>query len=224
MSINIAFIVQNWQRNVVVSVPDGDSLQLHDGRRVRLVGLDAPERGRCMADEAREALMTAVKGRHIRLKNVVTDDYGRQLAHVIIEDFPSWISYMRYRIFGSRDVTNNEQAFPYPDPYLNRMMVSRGLARYSGATIGEYHDTLKTALTKAKEHKLGIWSEECRKTTNPDCAIKGNIRAVKKTYILPNCGNYDQTIIDTSYGDRWFCTEEDAVKSGFMKATGCSIN
>lgn len=41
--------VERWQRTRVVAVPDGDSLQLKDGRRIRLLGIDAPERGRCSA-------------------------------------------------------------------------------------------------------------------------------------------------------------------------------
>src|SRR3990167_10534897 len=91
---NVYFFIDLWQRNIVVSVPDGDSLQLKDGRRIRLLGIDAPEKGRCMADEARAKLAELTKGRHVRLKNVVTDDYGRQLATVIIEDWPAWIGYM----------------------------------------------------------------------------------------------------------------------------------
>lgn len=183
--LNGIFLFQSYQRNIVISVPDGDSLQMADGRRVRLLGVNAPERGLCMADEARGALATAAKGRHVRLKDVVTDDYGRQLAHVFING------------------TN-----------INEGMVSQGLARSSSG--------FTAAQSVAKEERLGIWSDACRTSTNPDCDIKGNIRAGKKTYLLSDCANYNQTIIDTSYGDRWFCTEEEAVKAGFSKASGCS--
>lgn len=184
---NTAFVFTNWQRNIVISVPDGDSLQLKDGRRVRLLGLDAPERGRCMADEARNTLVSLALHKHITLTDVVTDDFGRQLAHVTISG------------------TN-----------LNEKLVSLGLARSSSGFTREQ--------TNAKDNHLGIWSDTCRKTSNPDCSIKGNIRAGKKTYLLEDCKNYDQTIIDTSYGDSWFCTEEDAVKARFTKSAGCSTS
>ena len=212
--LNFLFIIQSWQRTVVSSVPDGDSLQLSDGRRVRLLGIDAPERGNCIADDAQKALETAAKGKHIRMKNVVTDDYGRILANVIIEDFPIWLSYMRQRLV--------ERIPLSPDPYLNRMMVTRGLARFESVK-NEYYDTLKTAQSAAKEQRLGVWSDLCRKTTNtnPDCEIKGNTRDGNKTYHSPNCANYTQTIIDESYGDRWFCSEEEAEQAGFSKAAGC---
>ncbi|MCL4360017.1 hypothetical protein M1555_02055 [Patescibacteria group bacterium] len=45
------FPCQDWNRGAVVAVSDGDSPDLADGRRVRLLGLDAPERGRCMAEK-----------------------------------------------------------------------------------------------------------------------------------------------------------------------------
>ena len=42
---NFVFLVQNYNRTRVVAVPDGDSIQLSDGRRVRLLGIDARKRG-----------------------------------------------------------------------------------------------------------------------------------------------------------------------------------
>lgn len=214
--LNVLLLITTWQRNVVISVPDGDSLQMQDGRRVRLLGIDAPERGQCMAENAQKALEQAAKGKHVRLKNVVTDDYGRQLADVIIDDAPSWVSYLRSRFVF--------HTLPTPDPYINRMAVANGLARYTGSTKNDDYKTIKMAQTNAKTNKIGIWSDTCRKSSNPDCSIKGNTRAGKKIYLLPDCNNYDQTIIDTSYQDQWFCTEAEAVKAGFTKSPTCTKN
>ncbi len=218
--LNCAFLIHSYRQHIVVSVPDGDSLQLADGRRVRLLGLNAPERGACVADEARMTLETAAKGKHVRLKHIVTDDYGRQLAHVIVEDIPTWFSYLRWRFFAPK---NDRSLFPEPDPYLNRRMVSHGLAKF-GSSKDAYYDTLKSAQSHAKRNNLGIFSPQCRKTTaeDPSCAIKGNIRGGIKTYHLPECKHYTQTIVDTSFGDRWFCSEEEATKAGFLKASGCT--
>ena len=82
--LNVGFLISSWRAQVVISVPDGDSLQLRDGRRVRLLGIDAPEKGRCMAEEAREQLSYLARGKHVRLKDRVTDDYGRVLANVFV--------------------------------------------------------------------------------------------------------------------------------------------
>lgn len=217
--INFIFLCQSWRRNIVVSVPDGDSLQLADGRRIRLLGLDAPERNVCAGDDARRLLESAVKGKHVRLKNTVTDDYGRQLAHVIVEDIPVWLTYMKWRFVSPKHLRGE---FPKPDPYLNRFMISRGFAKF-GAAKDEYYDVLKSAQSHAKRNNLGIFSPLCRQQTSddPSCTIKGNIRGATKTYHLPDCKNYTQTVIDTSFGDRWICSEEEATKAGFLKASGC---
>lgn len=219
--INCAFLIHSYRQQIVVSVPDGDSLQLADGRRVRLKGLNAPERGACAADEARTTLESAAKGKHVRLKQIVTDDYGRQLAHVIVEDVPTWFSYIHWRLFSPQQTRTH---FPQPDPYLNRLMISHGLAKF-GSSKDAYYDTLKSAQSYAKRNNIGIYSSQCRKTTaeDPSCTIKGNIRGGIKIYHLPACKNYTQTIVDTSFGDRWLCSEDEATKAGFLKAAGCNL-
>ncbi len=55
------------------------------------------------------------------------------------------------------------------------------------------------------------------------CIIKGNISSKKdeKIYHLPTCASYKQTVIDTAAGERWFCTEKDALNAGWRKALNC---
>lgn len=211
--LNGIYTLRSWRSQIVASVPDGDSLQLTDGRRVRLLGVDAPERGRCMSDEARLMLDAVARGKHVRLKNVVQDDYGRVLANVIIEDFRTWAAYLHYRYFSDGKNT--------ADPYLNRVMVRNGLARFESVE-GEYKKTLTEASQEAKEHHRGIYSGVCRKPAPPDgCAIKGNIREGKPVYYMPNCKYYDQVIVDEAFGDRWFCSEKEAKDAGFAFAPSC---
>lgn len=69
-----------------VRVLDGDSLEAEvDGRRleIRLVGINAPERGECWADEARAALAAAVAPGPVQIEDVGGEDrYGRILAYL----------------------------------------------------------------------------------------------------------------------------------------------
>jgi len=75
----------------VASVTDGDTLRLRDGRRVRLLGLNAPEMGRKgrsaepfaqTAKRRLQALIDADGGRiGLRLGRQARDHYGRVLAH-----------------------------------------------------------------------------------------------------------------------------------------------
>jgi hypothetical protein len=54
----------------------------------------------------------------------------------------------------------------------------------------------------------------------PDCNIKGNIswNNGMKLYHLPGMKDYKITKIDSSKGEQWFCTESEAIASGWKKA------
>lgn len=205
--LNILLCVNVWNRSIVIAVPDGDTLQLRDGRRVRLRSIDAPEKGRCIAPEAQKLLEKATLHRHIRLKEQLTDSYGRILAIVIVEDLRSWVGYWQRTT----------------DPLINRVMVRRGLARHFSSG-SNYDNLLSKQSNIAKTSQLGIYSDTCRSLKPTDnCTIKGNLRSGKKTYYLPICNAYDQVIVDEAYGDQWFCTEEEAQAQEFEKSTKCQL-
>ena len=51
------------------------------------------------------------------------------------------------------------------------------------------------------------------------CAIKGNISSsVERIYHVPGQRYYDKTLINWRNGDRWFCTEQEAVAAGWRTA------
>jgi endonuclease YncB( thermonuclease family) len=67
-----------------LEVLDGDTLRLHDGSRVRLPGVDAPELGRPGARQAADYVASRLAGRHVTLvpADPPRDAYGRLLADV----------------------------------------------------------------------------------------------------------------------------------------------
>ncbi|MEW5700910.1 MAG: thermonuclease family protein [Candidatus Zixiibacteriota bacterium] len=71
-----------WAR--VIAVRDGDTIELDDGRIVRYIGLDTPERGRPGSDSATALNDRLVMGKRVRLEfgGEQTDRYGRTLAFV----------------------------------------------------------------------------------------------------------------------------------------------
>ena len=85
----------------VAFVEDGDTVMLKDGRRVRLVGIQAPKipLGRKgfvawpLGHNAREALMDLILGRHVELYygGRDLDRYGRHLAHLFRKEDQIWI-------------------------------------------------------------------------------------------------------------------------------------
>jgi hypothetical protein len=54
----------------------------------------------------------------------------------------------------------------------------------------------------------------------PGCEIKGNIsyRTGERIYHLPGQRWYEKTVINPRYGERWFCTEEEAEANGWRRA------
>jgi endonuclease YncB( thermonuclease family) len=74
-------------RAVVKFVADGDSLELRDGRGVRLLQIDAPERGECHYDASGRALARlASAGQEVRLETDPgldeRDRHGRLLRYL----------------------------------------------------------------------------------------------------------------------------------------------
>ena len=54
------------------------------------------------------------------------------------------------------------------------------------------------------------------------CQIKGNISAKgERIYHPPGCRYYNATVIDTNRGERWFCTEAEAVVAGWRRTKVC---
>jgi cold shock CspA family protein len=56
--------------------------------------------------------------------------------------------------------------------------------------------------------------------TKPGCVVKGNISVATedKLYHVPGMEDYDGTIIDLDKGERWFCSESEAVAAGWRRA------
>ena len=177
--------------NSALRVVDGDSFDLKDGRRIRLLSVDAPERDRCLYSESRERLKDLVLDKKVQLKNIVTDDYGRVLADIFVNDI-----------------------------LVNKIMLMEGLARFT--YTGKNYEDLKAINLTAKNLKLGIYSPLCRtSSTDANCRIKANYNHGKKFYFTPQCRNYEQVIVDESFGDKWFCSEKEVIQEGFKKAKGC---
>ncbi|KKU90736.1 hypothetical protein A3H89_01985 [Candidatus Amesbacteria bacterium RIFCSPLOWO2_02_FULL_48_11] len=70
-----------------------------------------------------------------------------------------------------------------------------------------------SAAETAKENEAGFW-----KTCGP-CAVKGNYDIHgKRYYHLPSFRHYSQVVVNLDEADRWFCSEREAVKAGFVRA------
>ena len=177
-------------------VIDGDTFETEERQLIRLTGIDAPELDNCNGPESKQALGKLVLNQNLYVKVIYRDASHRLISHVY----------------------NN-------DGSVSEQLLKTGMAYYSGNAVKD--PALGKAGNSAREKKLGIFSPKCIQATNPDsktCVIKGNLRIPgngNKTYHFPGCGNYNQTLIELYKGDKWFCTEAQAKKEGFIKGADC---
>lgn len=71
----------------VVSITDGDTLTVLADRqqiKVRLEGIDAPEKGQPFGDKARQELGRLVFGKAVKVQTTGKDRYGRTLGRVFV--------------------------------------------------------------------------------------------------------------------------------------------
>lgn len=73
----------------VVSVFDGDTIDvLHNGQaeRIRLSGIDCPEKGQAFGKEAKQFTFTLIHGKGVTIHVLRKDRHGRTVADVVLPD------------------------------------------------------------------------------------------------------------------------------------------
>jgi endonuclease YncB( thermonuclease family) len=192
----------------IARVVDGDTLVI-GAVRVRLEGIDAPESGQQCKTRwfgtwdagraATKALEAMTMGRDVVCQSKGTDAYGRML--------------------GSCKVAGRD---------INAEMVRQGFAwafvKYSQAYVGEER--------RARADSVGIWQRTCEPAwayrrnrwsaetakAPAGCAIKGNVSRAGRVYHTPWSPFYDRTRIELARGERWFCSEAEALAAGWQPA------
>ena len=73
----------------VVSVLDGDTIEVlhkHKAERIRLNGIDCPEKGQAYGKKAKQAASTLAFGKEVTLQTHGKDKYKRILGDVLLPD------------------------------------------------------------------------------------------------------------------------------------------
>jgi endonuclease YncB( thermonuclease family) len=76
---------EGTQTGTVTNVVDGDTVDVEGVGRIRVIGIDTPERGACGYESATQAMSVLVLGRRVSLVPGATEDsdrYGRLLRYV----------------------------------------------------------------------------------------------------------------------------------------------
>ncbi|PTV97250.1 endonuclease YncB(thermonuclease family) [Rhodobacter aestuarii] len=186
-------------------VIDGDTLAI-GAVRVRLHGIDAPEKDQTCQDPA---------GRDWRCGAAATAALERMTARGDTrcegEDYDRYDRLIAVCRAGGRN--------------LNAALVAEGYAeayrKYAQDYVGEEQ--------AARAAQKGIWSgahlnpEAARRQARKGaaqqppgaCLIKGNISRSGRIFHTTASRDYAATRIDPSKGERWFCTEAEALAAGW---------
>ncbi len=193
-----------------IAVVDGDTIRV-GGETVRLFGIDAPEVDqtcrrptgeiwRC-GNWARREVGRLFDGRRAACRAVERDRYGRTVATCSVDG----------RDMGEVIVANGyaRAYLRYSDRYLETekaaVVAGRGIFGSDMDAPDAFRAQARTP-TAAPQAVPG------------ECRIKGNISSNGRIYHVPGQENYDDTRIDTTRGERWFCSEAEARAAGWRRA------
>jgi micrococcal nuclease len=212
----------------VTRVIDGDTIEVQiEGAtyRLRYIGIDTPETVDprrpvgCLGPEAAAFNRQLVEGRTVGLEKDVseTDQFGRLLRYV-------WLP-------GEATASGEPEM-------VNATLVAQGYAQAVTYPPDVKHQDLFLDLQReARNASRGLWGAVCAGPTSvpaptggeagtcqfsgtSEPVIKGNISSNtgERIYHVPGQQYYDETVINEAAGERWFCTEEEAVAAGWRKA------
>jgi micrococcal nuclease len=127
------YVDQSFDKpNIVVEVIDGDTIILENGSKIRLIGINTPEKGYAYYIEAKERVKSLILFQNVRLESDMEDrdDYNRLLRYVFVDDI-----------------------------FVNLWLVEEGYAHVFRESGLKYENQLKEAETNARLQKLGIWEK-----------------------------------------------------------------
>ena len=210
-ALSLALSFQPVQGKEVIApaaVIDGDTLQLGD-QQIRLLGIDAFE-----------------GAQELPLKTGGTDFIGRGAAMMLRSLITS--QNVRCKLSELADGRGLPLATCYSNSQdLAGAMVANGIALVAQGHASPYMDEQ----AKAKSEKRGFWRDEVEtpwafrkrrisaaaKAAPNSCPFKGVLLNDRKTLIAPWSPWYAETKIQQARGDRWFCSEKQAVSKGWYE-------
>lgn len=225
LAFALALIVATCQAEVitgkVVGVHDGDTITVLDTSRtehkVRLNGIDAPERVQNFGQTSKRNLSNLVFGKMVSVEWTKRDRYGRIVGTLLLDGRDINLEQLRaglawyYRDY-ERDVAPARRA-AYAEAEANAQALRGGLWSVPNPQPPwEFRRTGVATQKKIDERPaVGLTGRQI-----PTGMTVGNYKS--KIYHTPNCPDYAKVA-----EQNWvlFESEQDAIKAGFRKARNC---
>ena len=201
-------------------VIDADTFDVGD-TRVRLHGVDAPERHQTCLDAdgvewdcgawAIERARAHWEGREATCEALDTDRYGRTVARCEVggEDIGALL------VAGGMALAYREYSTDYVVQEAHAQGARAGLWKGEFLRPEDYRRDPDASIVADADS--GITDVEVLSAPQ-GCDIKGNVSGSGRIYHLPGTSHYAATTIDESKGERWFCSPEEAEAAGWRPA------
>jgi len=209
---------------LVANVTDGDTIEVIDEQRVsyriRLQGIDAPERQQAFSNVARRNLITLVAGKTVLVEWQKHDQYGRLVGKVLSDNRDVCLAQIRAGLAWHYKEFEDEQSEVDRRSYAEAEQLARS------KKLGLWRDAFqiepwefrhhKPANSTEAEYQAGKQSSRPSGLAETEISIRGNRNS--KIYHWPGCPNYD----DIAPHNRVpFRTREEAERAGYRAARNC---
>jgi endonuclease YncB( thermonuclease family) len=205
------------------SVIDGDTLEIR-GTRIRFHGVDAPESAqtcqssddkayRC-GQQAALALSGKIGTATVSCEQKDVDRYKRIVAVCSAggEDLNAWLVQQGHALAYRQ----------YSTDYVGQENDARRSKR--GVWAGRFTppwDWRKGSRGGSPSEATAPVASSKATASSRDCKIKGNINAKgDRIFHAPGTRDYQRTQVDERAGERWFCSEGEAVTAGWRAPRG----
>jgi len=133
------FVNAKTIEGLVVGVADGDTITVLDQQKntykIRLQGIDAPEKKQAFGEKSKQSLHDLVHGKQVRIEYDKEDKYGRIVGKITLDDLDICLQQLMLGMAWHYKKYQNEQSV------ADRVV---------------YND----AELKSKSLKLGLWADE----------------------------------------------------------------
>jgi endonuclease YncB( thermonuclease family) len=236
LSFTTVCIADVWSGSVI-AVVDGDTIEVLNSKqraeRIRLNGIDCPEKGQAYGKKAKQAASALVYGKEVTLQAHGKDKYGRTIADVFLADTTNvnhelvkdgWCWW--YRKYAPRnteleklekDARDSKKGLwvdPAPFPPWVYRKAKRGQALDMSDMVAFDSKTEGLALSRGPPH-LGL-PELSPPATSSAYPIIGNRQS--HIYHRPDCPNYSQVSPRNRVP---FGSTAEAEASGYRRARNC---
>ncbi|HLC73328.1 MAG TPA: thermonuclease family protein [Candidatus Nanoarchaeia archaeon] len=168
---NITGFVVASEEYDVIRVIDGDTFEIDEGIKVRMIGINTPEKLLPYGEEAEKFLRNKIENKTVIIENYGYDKYGRILAHVFLDE-----------------------------THINKEILEEGFGTLFYYEKDNYYDEMKQAEEMARKNKKNIWKESSKKnclellelkyTEKPNRCSNDELVVIKN-----NCGEVVQFIM-----------------------------